>query len=123
MLGDLFIKKIICCTHRMSIKMPLAVATTAVKLGLGLNPETVQLKKQDPDKGTLLQGDAIESAETLYQKVEDLALEAALMPPTPLMISFSLLTYEECDAAFDAMVSTFLVLCVQNFFFTKCIII
>jgi hypothetical protein len=97
----------------MSTKMSLAVASsTAVKPGVGQTLKSVDLehKKHDPEYGTALQGDATESAESLYLKVEDLALTAALMPPTPLMMSFSLLTYEECDAAFDAMVSTFFVL-------------
>jgi hypothetical protein len=90
--------------------MSLAAASTGVKLGVGQKPMSVELqhKKQDPVNGSSLQGDAVETVESLYQKVEDLALAEALKPPTPLMMSFSLLSYEECNAAFDAMVSTFL---------------
>lgn len=65
-----------------------------------------QLKKAESNKnGPLLQGDEIGAVESLYKKVEDLALAAVLEPPTPLMLSFSLLSCEEIEHTFDAMVS------------------
>jgi hypothetical protein len=40
----------------------------------------------------------------LAREVDDLAINTVLKQPMPLMLSFSLLSYEECSAAFDEMV-------------------
>lgn len=89
------------------LKMSSAAVLTAEKSGARQIPKSnyLQPKKQELVNGSPPQGNANETVESLYQKVEDLALAEVLIPPTPLMISFSLLSFEDCDAAFEAMVS------------------